>query len=105
MQIMLSEFKALLHVLKENQIGLKVKTHTGWSTDYLQIIGFIASTSDQANKTFGGIVLSNMNETEGILINNISTINAFQLEQDYLNYQKDTIYHLTDMTLKALIIH
>lgn len=105
MEISLNEFKTLLFVLKEKNVGLKVKTHTGWSTEYLHIIGFIASAREQERKTFAGVVLSNMSETEGILINNISSISAFELEQNCEQCTASTVYHLRDnMSLKALIL-
>jgi hypothetical protein len=105
MEITLATFKKLLHSLKDQDVGLKVKTHTGWSKDYLHIIGFIASVSDQKNKTFGGVVLSNMAETEGVMINNISTITAFELDVSCENYEARKVYTLRDnMSLKALII-
>lgn len=105
MEISLIEFKTLLFVLKEKNIGLKVKTHTGWSTEFLHIIGFIASAREQEHKTFSGVVLSNMNETEGILINNISSISAFELEKACDPCTASTVYHLSDnMSLKALIL-
>ena len=105
MEISLETFKKLLHALKDQDAGLKVKTHTGWTNDYLHIIGFIASMNDQKNKTFGGIVLSNMAETEGVLINNISTITAFELQAPFEHYEAGKVYTLRDnMSLKALII-
>lgn len=105
MEITLETFKRLLHALKNQDIGLKVKTHTGWTKEYLQIIGFIASVHDQESKTFGGIVLSNLAETEGVLINNISTITAFELQFPFEEYEANTIYTLRDnMSLKAMII-
>ncbi len=105
MEISLETFKKLLHTLKNQDIGLKVRTHTGWSNDYLRIIGFISSVSDQENKTFGGVVLSNIAETEGILINNIATITAFELERSFEEFEALTIYSLRDnMSIKALII-
>ncbi len=93
----------MLYSVKEEQIGLKVKTHTGWSSDYLNIIGFIASARDQENKTFAGVVLSNMSETEGILINNISSITAFELQRGCEDFKGGVVYQLKD-TLKALIL-
>lgn len=107
MQTSLSDFKTILQIVKEQNIALKIKTHTDWSSDYLQIIGFIASTSDKMNKTFGGIVLSNINETEGVIINNISTVTAFELEQDLGNYIAKTVYNLIDnsFVLKDAIPH
>jgi hypothetical protein len=105
MEITLETFKKLLDALKNQEIGLKVKTHTGWTNGYLQIIGFIASVNDQEQKTFGGIVLSNMAETEGVLINNISTITAFELESTFEQFEANKVYTLRDnMSLKALII-
>jgi hypothetical protein len=105
MEITLATFKKLLDSLKNQDIGLKVQTHTGWTQDYLHIIGFIASVTDQKNKTFGGVVLSNMAETEGVMINNISTITAFELEVSFQEYEAGKIYVLRDnMSLKALII-
>lgn len=105
MEISLETFKRLLHALKNQDISLKVKTHTGWTKDYLQIIGFIVSMSDQQNKTFGGIVLSNLAETEGVLINNISTITAFELEVSFEDYEANTVYTLRDnLSLKAMIV-
>jgi hypothetical protein len=105
MQISLNDFKAILQVLKEEDIGLKVKTHTGWSKDFLHIIGFIASTSDQSSKTFAGVVLSNMTETEGIMINNIAIIHAFEIERECQGFKASTIYHLSDnLSLKAMIL-
>lgn len=105
MEISLSTFKQLLHSLKEKEISLKVRTHTGWSNSYLFIIGFIASMSDQQNKTFGGVVLSNLNETEGIIINNISNITAFELDAPCDDIQAKMVYHLSDnRSLKPLII-
>jgi hypothetical protein len=103
MQITLTQFKNLLYVLKEMGIGLKVKTHRGWSKEFLQIIGFITSTHDQTNKTFGGVVLSNLNETEGILINNISTITAFEVEKDCEEFLGNTEYVLQD-NMKTMIL-
>jgi hypothetical protein len=94
--ISLATFKKLLHTLKEHHIGIKIRTHTGWTNDYLHIIGFIASVHDQENKTFGGVVLSNANETEGVLINNISTINGFELEASHEKYEAKRIYNLRD---------
>jgi len=106
MQITLNQFKTLLHSVKEEQIGVKVRTHTGWSSDYLNIIGFIASTRDKENKTFTGVVLSNLNETEGILINNISSITAFELERACEQYKGGIVYHLRDnISLKTLILN
>ena len=106
MEITLHDFKVLLQSLKENDSGIRVLTHTGWSQDFLHIIGFIASTTDHQKRTFGGIVLSNMNESEGIMINNISAISAFELEQPWKHYQRGVVYHLKDnFTLKALILH
>jgi hypothetical protein len=71
----------------------------------LHIIGFIAAHAEQSSKTFGGVVLSNLSETEGIMINNISTINAFELQHDIDGYRSSVVYHLTDnRSLKALII-
>jgi hypothetical protein len=104
MDVTLENFKKLLSALKERNIGLKVRTHTGWSKDYLQIIGFIASMNDQKNKTFGGVVLSNLTETEGIMINNISTITAFELHDSIERFESKKVYVLKDNTLKALII-
>ena len=105
MEISLETFKRLLHALKNQDVSLKVKTHTGWTKDYLQIIGFIASVSDQENKTFGGIVLSNSAETEGVLINNISTITAFELEAGFEEYEANQVYTLRDnMSIKAMIV-
>jgi hypothetical protein len=104
MEISLATFKKLLHSLKDQEIGLKVKTHNGWSNDYLQIIGFISSISEQETKTFGGVVLSNSTETEGVLINNISTITAFELEHRHQEYEAGQIYVLGDVALNALII-
>ncbi len=105
MEISLTEFKTLLFALKEKNVGLKVRTHTGWSAEFLHIIGFIASTREQERKTFSGVVLSNMNETEGILINNISSISAFELQQACDPCIASTVYHLSDnMSLKALIL-
>ncbi|HLT73602.1 MAG TPA: hypothetical protein VKZ68_00910 [Ohtaekwangia sp.] len=96
----------MLHSVKEEQIGVKVRTHTGWSSDYLNIIGFIASTRDKENKTFTGVVLSNLNETEGILINNISSITAFELERACEQYKGGIVYHLRDnISLKTLILN
>jgi hypothetical protein len=104
MQISLTHFKSLLHTVKAQQISLKVKTHTGWSSDFLHIIGFIASSKDQENRTFTGLVLSNSNETEGILINNISSITAFQLSTGCEEYKPDIIYLLADtQSEKALM--
>lgn len=106
MQISLTNFKKLLHSLKDHNIALKVRTHTGWSRDYLHIIGFIVSTADQLNRTFGGIVLSNMGDTEGILINNISAITAFELDKTCEECSAHVIYNLEDnKSLKALILH
>ena len=106
MYISLNDFKTILESVKQNNIGIKVKTHTGWSNDFLHIIGFITSVSDQQNKTFGGVVLSNMAETEGIMINNISTITAFELQQSCGTCEANTIYLLMDnKSLKALILH
>ncbi len=105
MPITLTEFKAVLKILKERDLGLKVRTHSGWSNDYLHVIGFIASASEKDVQTFSGIVLSNMTETEGIMINNISSISAFQLEHDCSVYTANTVYHLSDnRSLKAIII-
>ena len=105
MQISLNDFKAILQVLKQQNIALKVKTHSGWSNDFLNIIGFISSTHDQSSKTFAGIVLSNMSETEGVMINNISIITAFQIEQECGSYKASTVYHLSDnLSLKAMIV-
>lgn len=105
MQISLNDFKAILHVLKQQNIALKVRTHSGWSNDFLNIIGFIASTHDKTSKTFAGIVLSNLSETEGVMINNISIITAFQIERECDGYRASTIYHLSDnMSLKAMIL-
>ena len=105
MEISLTEFKALLFVLKEKNVGLKVRTHTGWSAEFLHIIGFIASAREQERKTFSGVVLSNMTETEGILINNISSISAFELQHGCDPCSAGTVYRLSDnMSLKALIL-
>ena len=105
MEITLETFKKLLHSLKNQDIGLKVKTHTGWSKDYLHIIGFIASVNDQKQSTFNGIVLSNLSETEGILINNITTIAAFELDAACDGFDAHQEYVLHDTrSLKALII-
>lgn len=105
MEISLNEFKALLFVLKEKNVGLKVKTHTGWSSEFLHIIGFIASSREQQSKTFSGVVLSNSSETEGLLINNISSIAAFELAHPCDNFDASKVYHLRDnMSLKALIM-
>jgi hypothetical protein len=103
MEITLATFKKLLHSIKDRNIALKVRTHTGWSKDYLHIIGFIASVNDQKANTFGGIVLSNTAETEGVLINNISTISAFELAETIEHYQAGKVYFLRDHTsLKSL---
>ena len=105
MEISLTEFKSLLFELKEKDVGLKVRTHTGWSSEFLHIIGFIASAREQERKTFSGVVLSNMSETEGILINNISSISAFELKEACDPCTASTVYHLRDnMSLKALIL-
>jgi hypothetical protein len=96
MHVSLRQFKTLLHAVKEQNIGLRVKTHTGWSKDFLHIIGFIASSRDQEQKTFAGIVLSNRSETEGVMINNISSISAFELEKPHGGFHSDTVYHLAD---------
>ena len=103
MFVTLSAFKQLLHTLKERNIGIKVKTSTGWSSDYLNIIGFIVSTTDQDRKNFGGVVLSNISETEGIMINNIASITSFELQQPCNHYDANTPYDLQD-NLKALIL-
>jgi hypothetical protein len=104
-EISLATFKSLLHSLKENSISIKVRTHKGWTGDFLLVIGFIASVHDQENKTFGGVVLSNINETEGILINNISTINAFELDHAIEQYQANTVYNLRDnLSLKPIAV-
>jgi hypothetical protein len=106
MQISLSDFKAILKVLKEQNIALKVKTHSGWSNNFLQVIGFIASTHDQSSKTFAGVVLSNMSETEGIMINNISIISAFQVERECGTIKPEIIYQLNDnLSVKAMIVN
>jgi hypothetical protein len=105
MDITPATFKSLLQSLKENDIALKVRTHTGWSKDYLNIVGFISSMNDQNSKNFGGIVLSNTSETEGILINNISTITAFELSERCDPFDAHVVYVVTDnLSLKALII-
>jgi hypothetical protein len=83
MLVSLDDFKAVLRVLKEKDIALKVKTHSGWSSDYLHIIGFIAAHAEQSSKTFGGVVL----------------------QHDIDGYRSSVVYHLTDnRSLKALII-
>jgi hypothetical protein len=106
MQISLTDFKRLLHSVKEEQIGLKVKTHTGWSSDYLHIIGFLASSKDKQNKTFTGLVLSNKNETEGILINNITSITAFQINKACDKLKSDTVYTLiNNQSVKASMLY
>ena len=105
MYVTLSDFRNLLHTLKAQNIGIKVKTHTGWSNDYLNIIGFIVSTIDQEKKTFGGVVLSNLTETEGVMINNIASITSFQIESSCADYEADRVYILQDnLTVKAVII-
>jgi len=105
MYITLSDFRNLLHTLKEQNIGIKVKTHSGWSNDYLEIIGFIVSTIDQEKKTFGGVVLSNSTETEGVMINNIASISSFQIKGNCANYEADKIYILQDsLAVKAAIV-
>jgi hypothetical protein len=105
MEISLDSFKRLLHSLKTQDIGLKVQSHSGWSNDYLHIIGFIASVHDQKDKTFGGVVLSNLAETEGVMINNISTILAFEIEKHCDVYEPHIVYTLQgSASMKALII-
>src|SRR5688572_28397077 len=105
MYITLSDFRNLLHTLKEQNIGIKVKTHTGWSNDYLNIIGYIVSTIEQEKKTFGGVVLSNKTETEGVMINNIASITSFQIESNCSDYEADKVYILQDnLAVKAVII-
>jgi hypothetical protein len=103
MDITLATFKNLLHTLKEKNISLKVRTHTGWSKDYLHIVGFISSMNDQNNKTFGGVVLSNDSETEGILINNITTITAFELGKGCEPFAGQVVYVVSDnLSLKII---
>lgn len=104
MHITLSDFKNLLHSLKEENIGIKVKTHTGWTNDFLNIIGFIVSTIDQEKKTFGGVVLSNATETEGVMINNIASISSFELKTAYGPFEGNKVYDLHDVTLDAVIL-
>jgi hypothetical protein len=105
MDITPAAFKSLLQSLKEKDIALKVRTHTGWSKDYLHIVGFISTMNDQNSKTFGGVVLSNTSETEGILINNISTITAFELSNPCDGFEPRMVYVVSDnLSLKALII-
>jgi hypothetical protein len=106
MFITLDQFKKTLSFLKEKNIHLKVKTNAGWTNNYLHIIGFITSSEDQFHNDFKGIVLSNMNETEGILINNISTVCAFELEQACEDLNAKTVYKLDDQVFfKALILN
>jgi hypothetical protein len=105
MEISLATFKKLLHSLKDRGVPLKVKTHTGWSKEYLHIIGFISSIQEHDSKAFGGVVLSNLAETEGILINNIATILAFELDMACDDYEARKEYILSDnLSLQALIV-
>jgi len=104
MQVTLNHFKSLLKKCKEDKIALKVKTHTGWSKDYLFIIGFIASEQEMTNRTFAGVVLSNKAETEGILINNISSINAFVLQAPFNDLESHKEYNLDSLGFKAVIL-
>jgi hypothetical protein len=103
MHVTLSDFKSLLQLLKDENIGIKVKTHTGWSKEYLNIVGFIVSTMDQDKKAFGGLVLSNVSETEGIMINNIASITSFELQQDCHSYTAQTAY-LLQGNIKAFVL-
>lgn len=103
MHVTLSDFRHLLQTLKDENVGIKVKTHTGWSNGYLNVIGFIVSTVEQDRKSFGGVVLSNISETEGILINNIASITSFELDRGCREYLPQTAYILQD-NIKALII-
>jgi hypothetical protein len=48
-------------------------------------------------------VLSNLAETEGVLINNISTISAFELAKTIDQYQAGKAYPLRDNSLKGVI--
>jgi hypothetical protein len=96
MRITLTEFKKLLRDVKEQTLAIKVKTHTGWSKDFLHIVGFIAQTNEQSNNGFVGVVLSNEAETEGILINNVSTITAFELNEACGSCLSNTVYTLED---------
>jgi hypothetical protein len=103
MYVTLNDFRGLLQLLKDENIGIKVKTHTGWSREYLNIIGFIVPTMDQDRKAIGGVVLSNLSETEGIMINNIASITAFDLQRDCHKYTAQTEYLLQD-NIKALVL-
>lgn len=106
MEVTLQNFRTILVYLKENKRGLKVKTLQGWIDKYLQVIGFISASDDQINKNFSGVVLSDLQESEGMVINNISAITAFQLEAKWQEYKPNKIYTLTNNeSLKALIIH
>lgn len=103
MYVTLRDFRDLLQVLKDQKVGIKVKTHTGWSKEYLNIIGFIVPTVDQDKKTLGGVVLSNLSETEGIMVNNIASITSFELQQDCRAYTAATAYLLQD-NIKDLVM-
>jgi hypothetical protein len=103
MYVTLNDFRGLLQLLKDENIGIKVKTHTGWSREYLNIIGFIVPTMDLDRKAIGGVVLSNLSETEGIMINNIASITAFDLQRDCHTYTAQTEYLLQD-NIKALVL-
>jgi hypothetical protein len=99
MTISIKDFKNILLELEENKIPLKVKTYSGWSADFLHIIGFIKPkelnpTTSSAH--IHGVVLSNETETEGLLISNISTLSAFELKQPYNSLEGNLIYELSN---------
>ena len=96
MTVSIHDFKKTLANIKEKNIRLKVKTYFGWSEHYLQIIGFVAAASSNDTADFKGIVLSNINATEGILINNICSLIAFELETGCEGLQPNVVYTLKD---------
>jgi hypothetical protein len=97
MLVTIHNFKKILIYLKQQDIHLKVKTNAGWTQHYLHLIGFIGASEDHHSapaNSFRGIVLSNTNATEGILINNINTLTAFKLQKSWGEFQAETEYPL-----------